>query len=104
PLAPWGGSFKIARILRMFRAGFRAEAAEPVERRCYVRKHRVTPCRKQRCAPFPARLEPPGATRGPALLTEPGVAMGLGAGAGSGRKPPRTTKSPALRPNGSMSF
>jgi hypothetical protein len=70
----------------------------------FLGKHRVTPCRKQRCAPFPARLEPRRATRGPALLTEPGVAMGLGAGAGSGRKPPRTTKSPALRPNGSMSF
>ena len=56
-----------------------------MERRCYLRKHRVTPCRKQRCAPFPARLEPRRATRGPALLTEPGVAMGLGAGAGSER-------------------
>ena len=42
-----------------------------MERRCYLRKHRVTPCRKQRCAPFPARLELPGATRGPALLPSP---------------------------------
>ena len=47
----------------------------------FLGKHRVTPCRKQRWAPFPARLEPLGTTRGPAFVTEPGIAMGLGAGA-----------------------
>jgi len=87
PSALWGGSFDFARILQLFRAGFRAEAAKPVERRCYERKHRVTPCRKQRCAPFPARLEPPGATRGPALLPSPGLPWDLGAGARNGRSP-----------------
>jgi len=87
PPAQWGGSFRIARILQLFRAGFRAGAAKPVKRRCYLRKHRVTPCRKQRCAPFPARLEPPGATRGPALLPSPGLPWDLGAGARNGRSP-----------------
>jgi hypothetical protein len=88
----------------MFRAGFRAEAAKPVKRRCYLRKHRVTPCRKQRCAPFPARLEPPGATRGPALLPSPELPWDSEQEPGCGRRPPRTTLSPALRPSGSMSF
>ena len=87
PPAQWGGSFRIARILQLFRAGFRAGAAKPVKRRCYLRKHRVTPCRKQRCAPFPARLEPLGATRGPALLPSPGLPWDLGAGARNGRSP-----------------
>jgi len=71
----------------MFRAGFRAEAAKPVKRRCYLRKHRVTPCRKQRCAPFPARLEPPGATRGPALLPSPELPWDSEQEPGASRKP-----------------
>ena len=53
----------------------------------FLGKHRVTPCRKQRWAPFPARLEPLGTTRGPAFVTEPGIAMGLGAGARKRHEP-----------------
>ena len=71
----------------MFRAGFRAEAAKPVKRRCYLRKHRVTPCRKQRCAPFPARLEPPGATRGPASLPSPELPWASEQEPGASRRP-----------------
>ena len=88
PPAQSGGSFKIARIPHLFRAGFRAEAAKPVEDGAIWEAPRNPVQETARRAPFPARLEPPGATRGPALLTELGVAMGLGAGAGSGRKPP----------------
>src|SRR5579862_2868837 len=48
----------------------------------FLGKHRVTPCRKQ-----PAAVScTPGTPRSharPRLVAEPGVAMGLGAGAGS---------------------
>src|SRR5262245_21081881 len=51
----------------------------------FLGKHRVTPCRKQPAAVSCTPGTPREPRAGPALLTEPGVAMGLGAEAGSER-------------------